>query len=89
MAMKLAPPETGFEIDAIDLGPLLELRPADIQRMMREGKITSRFERGEGEDAGRFRLTFFHSNRRVQLTIAGDGEVLKQTRVSWSSPAKA
>ena len=53
---------------------------------MRAGEITSRSERGEGEDAGRFRATFFHSKGRVQLVLAGDGEVMRRSRVTWSAP---
>ena len=48
---------------------------------MRDGTITSRFERGEGEDAGRSRVTFFDGGRRVRLIVAADGEVLKRSGV--------
>ena len=53
---------------------------------MREGRITSRFERGEGADAGRFRVTFFHGRRRVRLTLDGDGSVLQRSRVTAAPP---
>lgn len=69
-------------IDADDLGRLLDLPPSEVQALMRTGKITSRFEIGEGDDAGKVRLTFFHSDRRVRLTCAEDGTVLKTTRVN-------
>ncbi len=68
-------------IDAGDLGGLLDLPPSEIQALMRAGKITSRFETGEGEDAGKIRLTFFYVGTRVRLTCAGDGTVLSSTRV--------
>lgn len=68
-------------IDAQDLGKLLGLDPADVQVKMREGQITSRFETGEGEDAGRFRLTFFFGDQRVRLTCAEDGEVISTIRL--------
>ena len=80
--MKLEPTENGFAIDAEDLGQLLERPPAEVQRMMREGAITTRFERGEGEDEGRRRVTFFDGTRRVRLIVAADGEVIKRSRVS-------
>ena len=53
---------------------------------MRQGRITSRFERGEGADAGRFRVTFFHGPRRVRLTLDGDGPVLQRSRVTAAPP---
>lgn len=67
-------------IDAADLGPLLGLEPAQVPQKMRDGEITSRFETGEGEDAGRFRLTFYHDDKRVRLTCGADGTVLSTIR---------
>ena len=68
-------------IDAKDLADLLELSPADVQSKMRAGDITTRFEIGEGEDAGRIRLTFLHSSKTVRLTCTEDGTVLKTVRI--------
>jgi hypothetical protein len=85
--MKLEPSPEGFTIDAVDLGQLLEIEAEAVQGMMRSGEITSRFERGEGEDAGRFRLTFFHGRRRVTL-IVGAGEVLQRSRASAAPPPR-
>ena len=85
-AMRLDRTDAGFAIDAADLGTLLGL-PADaVQGLMRDGRITSRFERGEGADVGRFRVTFTHGRRRVRLTLDGDGTVLQQTRVTGAAP---
>ena len=84
--MRLEPTETGFAIDARDLGRLLERAPGVVQQLMRNGAITSRFERGEGEDAGRSRVTFFDGDRRVRLTVTDDGEVLKRNRVRLTPP---
>lgn len=67
-------------IDASDLAELLGLTPAEVQAKMRDGEITSRLETGEGEDAGRMRLTFFHDGTRVRLTCCDDGTVLKTLR---------
>lgn len=69
-------------IDAVDLGPLLGLAPADVPEKMRSGDITSRYEIGEGDDAGRFRLTFYHAGKRVRLTCDVDGTVLSSSRTS-------
>ncbi|WP_299687102.1 DUF6522 family protein [uncultured Tateyamaria sp.] len=73
-------------IDARDLGELLGLPPKEVQALMRGGEITSRFETGEGEDAGKVRLTFFHAGQRVRLTCASDGTVLTISRVRTERP---
>jgi len=73
-------------IGARDLGQLLEVPPDEVQNLMRAGEVTSRFEIGEGEDAGKVRLTFFHRGRRVRLTCSKDGNVLSTTRVTTERP---
>jgi hypothetical protein len=78
--MRLEPDGELFTIDARDLAVLFELDPERVRDMMRAGEIRSRVERGEGEDAGRFRLTFIHRERRVQLIVAADGRVLQRSR---------
>lgn len=80
--MRLEPTQTGFQIDATDLGPLLGVAPADVQRLMREGRITSLSEKGEGKDAGRHRITFRHDTTRLRLTVDDTGEVLLQSRTT-------
>lgn len=67
-------------IDAADLGALFGIAPAQVQALMREGKITSRFETGIDEDAGRFRLTFTYANRRVRLGFGASGTVTSTVR---------
>lgn len=86
--MKLKPGAEGFTIDAVDLGQLLGLEPEAVRAMMQSGEITSRFERGEGEDAGRFRLTFFHGQRRVTLIVDADGTVLQRSRAGGAPPPR-
>ena len=71
-------------IDAHDLGPLLGLEPAQAPEKMRSGALTSRYETGEGADAGRFRLTFYHDGMRVRLTCGPDGTVLSTVRTPVS-----
>lgn len=69
-------------IDASDLAQLLGLTPAEVQAKMRDGEITSKLETGQGEDAGRMRLTFFHEGKRVRLTCCDEGTVLKTLRTT-------
>ena len=85
--MRLEPlPEGGFMIDAEDLGPLLGVEPSQVPVLMREGRITSRSERGEGEDEGRFRLTFRHGRTRLRLVVRANGTVIRQSRVIGAVP---
>lgn len=84
--MKLERTDTGFAIDAADLAALLDLPPEEVRRMMEAGAITTRFERGVDEDAGRFRLTFISRERRVQLIVDAAGEVLQRSRVPRAAP---
>lgn len=80
--MRLEPTESGFQIDAADLGPLLGVAPEEVQRQMREGKITSLCEEGRDEDEGRHRITFRHRATRIRLTVNDAGEVLLRTRTT-------
>ncbi|TNC73279.1 DUF6522 family protein [Rubellimicrobium roseum] len=84
--MRLEPrPEGGFTIDATDLGPLLGIDPPLVPGLLRDGRIQSRFERGEGEDEGRFRLTFLYRGVRLRLILDGEGTVLSRSRVMAAS----
>ncbi|WP_306152409.1 DUF6522 family protein [Roseovarius sp. MMSF_3281] len=67
-------------IDAADLAALLNLTPDEVRERMRSGQITSKLEIGEGEDAGKMRLHFFHDDMRLRLTCSSDGTVLKTLR---------
>lgn len=66
-----------FDVDAEIIGRGLGLEPERIPAMMRNGEISSRAERGEGEDAGRYRLTFFHENNRFYLIVDESGRILE------------
>ena len=81
--MRLEPTEGGFQIEAADLAGLLELSEQGVQRLMREGQISSLSEEGQGEDAGRHRITFRHGTTRVRLTVNREGEVLLRTRTRF------
>lgn len=49
-----------------------------LRDMMRRGLVSSRVERGEGEDAGRWRLSVRCGNRRWQAIVEADGTVGQQ-----------
>lgn len=63
-------------IDAAVLARAFGISADDLKHGMRDGTITSRFERGEGEDAGRVRLLFFSPVRRIRITADQSGKVL-------------
>jgi hypothetical protein len=52
---------------------------------MREGKITSACEHAVGEDAGTYRLTFFHANRRLRLIIGEAGNIIRRSMIDYGN----
>jgi hypothetical protein len=66
-------------IDATLIASDLELDPATILEEMRSGRLTSRWERGMDNDAGRYRVTFFHGNRRLCLVVDANGQILERS----------
>ncbi|MCZ0964412.1 DUF6522 family protein [Paracoccus benzoatiresistens] len=73
-------------VEAAQIAPLLELDVAGFQDLMRSGRIRSTVERGEGDDEGKFRLTFQSAQWRVRLTCGRDCRVLTLTRVRLDVP---
>ena len=78
--MKVELTEDGAIVAAEDLAPYLDLAPAAVPELLRQGALTALYERGEGADAGRFRLTFRYRGASVRFTCAADGTVLGQFR---------
>ncbi|MFD1794457.1 hypothetical protein FQV27_07790 [Paracoccus aurantiacus] len=69
-----------FTVEAKVIADGLDLPEHAIARGMSNGAITTRFERGEGEDEGRFRLSFFHRERVLRLTVDASGNILSRAR---------
>lgn len=78
-----------FSVDAGLIAEGLGLEPSQVQSLMRERKITTLCERGEDADAGRFRLTFFHDQRRLRLVVDGAGKVLERSLDAEPKPSEA
>lgn len=74
-----------FEIDAALLGRVLDLSPSSIPKLLRNGEITSRCERGVNDDEGRFRLTFFHKARRIRILVDESGHILRLSSIDFGS----
>ncbi len=81
--------DNGVEVDAGTLAQAFAISAEDLRLGMRDGAITSRFERGEGEDAGRVRLTFFSADRRVRMIADDRGRVLSCDAVDLPKPVAA
>ncbi len=83
--MKLDRNEDGFTIDASLVSELLNVSPSGVQALMRNNEITSLCERGEGEHAGQYRLTFFYKGRRAQLSIDESGQVIRRSIIDFGN----
>ncbi len=73
-----------IQVDAQTVADGLQMDPEALKQGMRDGTITSRFERGEGEHAGRIRVTFFSPARRVRLTADDTGNILTCSAVDYT-----
>ena len=74
-----------LRIDAAVIGQGLNVEPSLVQVRMREGKITVLCERGVDEDAGRYRVTFFHKNRRFRLVVDEGGNTLQRSTIDFGT----
>ena len=72
-----------IQLDAGIVARGLGVDASRVQPLMRGGEITSLHERGEGEDAGRSRLTFFLGNRRFRLVVDDTGRVIENSAVDF------
>ncbi|MGE5536205.1 MAG: DUF6522 family protein [Acidobacteriota bacterium] len=73
-----------IHVDAKLIADGLGMDVSSVQARMREGKITSRYERGIDQDEGRHRLTFFTENRRLRLIVDEAGSVIQRSTISFS-----
>ncbi|MHA6688797.1 DUF6522 family protein, partial [Mesorhizobium sp. A556] len=76
-----------IEVDAAVIGKGLGIDASAVQDLVRNGKITSRHERGEGEDTGRARLTFFMDNRRFHIIVNDDGQTIRRSSIDFGARA--
>lgn len=73
---KIEMADGSFDVDAAMIADGLDLDPSLIPALMKAGEITSACERGEGDDAGRYRLSFFRGDQRFQITVDAAGTIL-------------
>ena len=78
-ALTLSRDETGeFLLPADMLAARFSWPVETFRDMMRRGHVSSRVERGEGEDDGRWRLSVRCGNRRWQAIVLSDGTVAEE-----------
>lgn len=69
-------PSTEIAVDAVAIAEGLGLPVAEFRTLMDRRKISTLCERGIGEDAGRYRATFYYGERRLRLVVDGSGRIL-------------
>ena len=75
--------DEGATVDVAILADGFGIDAADVEPLMREGRLTSRFERGVGTDAGRCRLTFWLDAKRFRIVVDEQGTVVKKFRTDF------
>jgi len=73
--LQLADP-VRIEVDGALVARGLGLAPAEFRRLMEAGRVRVLCERGVGEDAGLFRASFYHGDRRVRLVLDAEGRLV-------------
>lgn len=81
--MQIEIADSDISIDAVLLGELLSIMPAEVPELMRSHAITGFCERGIDADEGEFRLSFFHRNRRARVTIDAAGHILHRSVIDF------
>lgn len=81
----------GIELDALTIADGLKLDASLVPALMKAKEITSGCERGEGVDAGRYRLTFFHRDRSLQMIVDAGGAILviEEKQVATAATGRA
>lgn len=81
------PQHPDVEIPLEWVAHLLNLLPEGAQAALRAGTLTSILEKGEGRDAGRMRLTFFHGTRRARIVLDADGHPVQRSAINFGPTA--
>ena len=68
-------PSPDIEIDAAIVAQAFGIDVATFRDLMDRHKIAMLCERGTGEDAGRYRASFYLDRKRVRLVVDRDGQL--------------
>jgi len=72
-----------FTIDADVVANAFATDVATLKAWMAAGTLSTLSETGVGQDAGQFRLSFFHGSRRVRLLVAKSGAIIRTSIVDY------
>lgn len=78
----------GITVDAALLAEAFHVGQSQIRREMREGRISSRCEKGTEEDTGRWRLTFYREGQALRLVVDAGGGILSRGRFPVGTPTR-
>ena len=78
-----------IEIDATLIAKGLRMDPEALRAAMQKGLVTRTVEKGEGEDAGRFRVTFYSPTCRLRLLFTAEGTLLQTSSADCSRKPRA
>ena len=78
-----------IEIDATLIAKGLRMDPEALREAMQKGQVTRTVEKGEGEDAGRFRVTFYSPTCRLRLLFNAEGTLLQTSSADYSRKPRA
>lgn len=79
----------GLVVPAVNLADACRMTEDDVRLAVRDGTLTSRYEAGEGDDAGLWRLTFRHSGQACRFTLDATGAILTRSRFPVRPPLRA
>lgn len=68
-----------IDLDAALIAADLGLDCLGVLEAMRVRRLTAVCERGVDEDAGRYRVTFYHGNARLRLLVDADGQIIERS----------
>lgn len=77
-----------IDVDANRVARALGLAPDAFRKLMEHGHIRTLSERGIGEDAGRYRLSFYWRERRFRIVTDADGRLLAADERALPSPPR-
>ncbi len=82
--------QSAINVDAKVIAEGFGLEPATVLQSLRRGDLTALCEQGIAEDAGQFRLTFFHDGRRLRFIVDREGRILGRStaRLRRREPAR-
>jgi hypothetical protein len=72
-----------IDINATLVAKGLRMEPEALRAALRDGSVTRTVEKGEGDDAGRYRVTFYAPTRRLRLLFTASGEILQTSSVAY------